>query len=407
MSWNYFRFKVSYGSHARKVDVFAPDEQLARLSTGAFEDEKIELLKEISGHLVLGNKSRIEPKELILLLKNLQKCLQSGASVSKALQITISAVKKPLTRGIIGVLIDHTLKNGLQLSEAMERVGEVFDAVTIAAVKAGERSGELPEVLGDLSMRLEQSQKIKKKVLSGLSYPMVVILFTIIAAVVINFFVFPSIIRNFKMLDAELPKVTQWMAYIVESTSAHPELLLIPVLGLVAVVLLRRRIVGSRMFQRTVIKMPIIGGLIGGSILVRSLHTLSLLLKTGTNVIEAYNMTIAIAGNISFQEYFSSVLEYVKKGDTPDIAFSKERYRLGKHSAEIANLMRISSFTGEDWRALEDLAHSLGEDVNLRAEALPKLIEPILLLFIAAVVGLMIAAIYLPSFYLLLNAFKS
>ena len=68
--------------------------------------------------------------------------------------------------------------------------------------------------------------------------------------------------------------------------------------------------------------------------------------------------------------------------------------------------MRVASFTGDDWQALGELASRVGEDVKLKAEALPKLIQPILLVFIALIVGFMIAAIYLPSFYLLLNALR-
>ena len=405
--WSYFIFRVSYGSSSRKIAVFAPNEEIARLSTGAFDDERVELLKETPGSLIIAQKSQVKTKELVCLLRGLQKCMQSGASVSKALQITVASVKHPLTRGVIGVLLHHSSKNGLLLSEAMERVSTFFDPIIIALVKSGEKSGELPAVLEDLANRLERSEKIKGKTLAGLYYPMAVVVITIIGGIIVNFFVFPSIMRNFKMLNAELPKITQLMADFIEVTSGNPVFLAIPVLGIVGLIAMRKRIFGSKLFQRAVLKIPVIGNLLSGAILVRSLHTLSLLQRAGTNVVDAYKMTIAVAGNCVFQEYFAAVLENIKLGDTPDKAYQKERYRLGSHSTEIANLMRVASFTGDDWKMLQGLAFSLEEDVNVKSEALPKLIEPFLLLFIAIVVGLMIAAIYLPSFYLLLNAFKS
>ena len=406
-TWNYFTFKVSYLSRSRKVSVFSPNETIARLSVASFEDEKIELLKEVSGSFVFARKSKLKPKELINLLKNLYKCMRSGASISKSLQISLLDVNDPLTRGLIGVLIHHTLKNGLLLSEAMSRVDTFFDPITIAIIKAGEQSGELVNVLEDYTKKLEQFQQLKSKTLSGLYYPLIVICITLVAAGIVNFFVFPSIIRNFKMLNAELPRLTKWMANIVELTTDYPVLLLIPFLLFCSLIFFRKRIYQWALIQRLVLRIPIFGQLIGGTILTRSLYVLSLLQKSGVNVVDAYNMTIAVAGNISFKEYFASVLTHIKVGDTPDRAFLKERYRLGKQSIEIANLMRITAFTGDDWVALRGLAESLETNIKVKSEALPKLIEPILLLFIASIVGLMIAAIYLPSFYLLLNAFKN
>lgn len=148
------------------------------------------------------------------------------------------------------------------------------------------------------------------------------------------------------------------------------------------------------------------GQLIAGASFERCLSTLALLQKSGINSIDAYKMTIDVSGNVAFREYFSAVLEHVKVGNTPDKAFLKERYRLGKHSVEMANLMRVASFTGEDWQALGELANTIGEEVKIKAEALPKLIQPVLLVFIALIVGFMIAAVYLPSFYLLLNVLR-
>lgn len=406
LKWNYFVFRVSYGSYERKVAVLAPNQEIAKLSIGFTEDERIASVKEMSGTWVLVNRSKLNSKELINLFQTLQKCMKSGASISKALQIAVSGAKQPLTRGIIGVLLFHSSKNGLGLSEAMEKLKPMFDPITIAMIKAGERSGELPSVLEDLANRMEQASVIKSKTLAGLYYPLFVIAITIIGALVVNFFVFPSIIRNFKMMNAKLPKLTQLMVDLIQMTSNHPWIFLIPILGIMVLWGYRKKVAQSYCFQRSLIKIPVIGQLIAGSIFERSLHTLSLLQKSGINVVDAYKMTIDVSGNIAFKEYFSSVLEHIKVGNTPDKAFLKERYRLGKHSIEIANLMRVASFTGEDWKAFAELANSVAEEVKIKAEALPKLIQPILLLFIALIVGLMIAAIYLPSFYLLLNAFN-
>lgn len=406
LKWNYFVFKLSYGSYERKVAVLAPNREIAKLSIGFTEDERIESFKETSSTWVFLNKSKLNPKELTTLFQTLQKCMKSGASISKALQIAVSGAKLPLTRGIIGVLLFHSAKNGLGLSEAMEKLKPMFDPITIAMVKAGERSGELPTVLEDLAYRMEQASVIKSKTLAGLYYPLFVIAITLIGALIVNFFVFPSIIRNFKMMNAKLPRITQLMVDFIQNTSNHPWIFLIPILGIVILWVYREKIAQFHCFQRSLIKIPVIGQLIAESIFERSLHTLSLLQKSGLNVVDAYNMTIDVSGNIAFKEYFAAVLEHIKVGNTPDKAFFKERYRLGKHSVEIANLMRVASFTGEDWKAFEELANSVAEEVKIKAEALPKLIQPVLLLFIALIVGLMIAAIYLPSFYLLLNAFK-
>lgn len=405
--WNYFVFKSSFGSYEREIAVLAPNEEIAKCSLGFTDDEKVVLTKEISGALVYMNKSKLKSKEIIGLYQNLQKCMKSGASVSKALQIAAASAKHPLTRGVIGVLVFNTSKNGLQLSAAMEKLKCIFDTVTIAMIKAGEHSGELPFILEDLAKQMEQSAIIKAKTLAGLAYPMFVIGITFIGVIVINFFVFPSIIRNFKMINAKLPKVTEIMIEFIQITSNHPTLLGLPILLIGFVFFYRKKITNADWFQRCLLKIPIVGPVIAGFILERSLHALSLLQKSGINVIDTYKMTIEVAGNIVFREYFLAILGHIKAGNTADKAFLKERYRLGNYSIELANLMRVASFTGEDWKALTELAYLLGEEVKIKADALPKLIQPILLLFIALIVGFMIAAIYLPSFYLLLNAFKN
>lgn len=405
--WNYFVFKRSSGSFNRKVAVFAPNKEIAKYGLGFTEDEKVVLLKETPGSLILLQKTKIRPKELIVVLQALQKCMKAGASISKALEIAAFGVKHPLTRGVIGVLLWSTAKNGLQLSAAMEKMNSLFDQVMIAMIKAGERSGKLPFILEDLAKRMEQASNIRSKTLTSLYYPIFVIGLTIVGATIVNFFVFPSIMSNFKMMDAKLPPITQFMIDFVGFTGNNPGLLLIPIGGIISLFLSRKRIAGSNCLQRQLIRLPIVGQLIAGSIFERSLSTLSLLQKSGINIVDAYKMTIEVSGNIAFKEYFSSVLEHIKVGNTPDKAFFKERYRLGKHSAEVANLMKVASFTGEDWKALGELANSVAEDVKLKAEALPKLIQPILLVFIALIVGFMIAAVYLPSFYLLLNVLRN
>ncbi len=404
--WNYFLFKSSLGSYERKIAVLAPNREIAKCSLGFIDDEKVTFVKEISGSLIITKKTKLKSKEIIGLFQNLQKCIKAGASISKALQISASAAKHPLTRGVIGILLFHTSKNGLQLSAAMEKLKSIFDSVTIAMVKAGESSGRLPFVLEDLAKRMEQAAIIRGKTLAGLAYPMFVLGVTFIGVIIINFFVFPSIIRNFKMVNAKLPKITEIMIDLIEIISNHPPLLCIPIIIIAGIFFYRKKIASSNFFQRSILKVPIIGQLIAGVILERSLLALGMLQKSGINVLDTYKMTIEVAGNIVFKEYFSAILKHIKSGNTADKAFLKERYRLGNYSIELANLMRVASFTGEDWRALTDLAYLLGEEVKIKADALPKLIQPILLLFIALIVGFMIAAIYLPSFYLLLNAFK-
>ncbi|PWU06485.1 MAG: hypothetical protein C5B43_01690 [Verrucomicrobia bacterium] len=208
------------------------------------------------------------------------------------------------------------------------------------------------------------------------------------------------------MVNAQLPKITELMMDFIQLTSNHPSLFGIPILMVFILCFYWGKISTMSWFQRGLIKIPIIGKLISGIILERSLHALSMLQKSGINIIDTYKMTMDVAGNIVFKEYFSAILGHIRKGDTPDKAFRKERYRVGDYSIELASLMRVASFTGNDWKSLSELAKFLGEEVKIRADALPKLIQPILLLFIALIVGFMIAAIYLPSFYLLLNAFK-
>ena len=109
-----------------------------------------------------------------------------------------------------------------------------------------------------------------------------------------------------------LSRVTQLMMDFVGFTGNNPWLLLIPVVGLLAIFFSRKRIAQSDFFQRFLIKIPIVGPLIAGGIFERRLNTLSLLQKSGANVVDAYNMTIDVSGNIAFREYFSAILEHVK-----------------------------------------------------------------------------------------------
>ncbi|MCA9357575.1 type II secretion system F family protein [Candidatus Kaiserbacteria bacterium] len=405
-SWNYFVFKAKGQGGSRTIEVLAPDQAIARLSIHLFEDETLHLIKTLKGKYVFINKTRINPKDLIVFLKTLQTCMRSGASSANALKMVAASVKEPLTRGVIGVLVDKILSQGLSLSQAMKALGAVFDPVTIALVQAGEKSGELCQVLAELVKKLESIEVIKRKTLAGLYYPLVVILITLVAIGIIHFFVFPSVMQNFKMLSAELPKITQWMANFVDCITHNAWLWIIPAIFLCLAVVFRRTVSSSNVFQKAILKIPVLGNLISSAILVRSLYVLGLLQKTGTNVVDAYTMTMHVSGNVVFKHYFSAILEDLKHGLNADRAYVKHRKLLGKHGTQLANLMHVVQFTGEDWKATSELAQSLGEEVNIQAEALPKLIEPILLSFIALVVGMMIAAVYLPSFYLLLNAFK-
>jgi len=407
--WVYKSFFLVAEDKKRRIEVYTSYPEAARMGTGAADNEEVR--EEKIGGLDLAFRKGLASKsvgrqEIYEFYSGMSRCMLAGASVTQALEISAGVARTAYFRGVIAGMWQVIAKDGASLGEAMEEFPEAFAEVAVSLIKAGEVTGETATILGVLAERKKEENVLMKKIMGGLYYPGALILMTIIAVLIMNFFVFPKMIENFKSLGADLPTITKVVMRMSNFLRAYPWVLLIPVALVVLMISFKKEVKESTFFQWLIVRVPVIGSMFRGAILVRSLQTLSMLIQSGVSVAESFSLTKKVAGHREYENYFQKILDRLLEGQEPPEAFMACRTLIGDYGLHVANQVKIASFSGDTSGALSTVTDVLTEEVAAKAENLPKTIEPIMLAIIGIIVGFLIAAMYLPNLYLVLDLLK-
>lgn len=400
---NIYTFSLKDKRNSWKQVVLAYSYDAALHGLGLLEGISIKLCKNnpLSELKNVISRSNNFKKELSEVFFGIARCIKAGVSLPNAIKISAALVSNPKIKGVLGELYVLTGKEGYSFSESMGKFPEVFTSMNVAIVQAGEKTGKISEVLMDLGRRMEKADRTVNNLKASLYYPGFVIAITIIAFFLVVYFILPQMKQNFDSFNVALPALTK--CYMKVGEFLHLHYLSIPIVFTVVISLyyFGKVFLKSQYFQRKLLSVPIIGDLNHCVILSRSLQALGMMIQSGADILASMQMAKSVSGNIVYEEYFEGIYKNLKNGKEPNIAFMEEGYRIGKRGYLIANQIRLSSFGGDMHVFLNELSKTLEEEVEIKTRELPKLVQPILMLFISLAIGSLIAAIYLPTFELL------
>ncbi len=333
--------------------------------------------------------------EIIRMAKNMSAMITAGLSLSRVLSvIERQSGNKRLKAIVVG--LSESIKKGSSFNEALAAYPKIFSSLFISMVKAGEESGSLADSLSIVSLQMERSEDLVRKIRGAMIYPAIVITAIIIVGVLMLIFVVPTLTSTFVSLGVKVPLTTQ---IIVDISNFMVGNILLVLIGIVAVVVggtvFVRSKVGSAFVLMLSLHMPVINEIVRETYAARAARTLSSLLSSGVPVLDALSITREVVHAESFAKVISEAEERVRKGEPLSSAFV-DHTKL--YPILMGDMLSVGEETGKVAEMLKQIAEFYENDVSEKTKDLSTIIEPVLMLIIGAVVGVfavsMIAPIY-------------
>lgn len=335
----------------------------------------------------------------VALFNGLAKCFDRNIPIIKSFHLQANRVKSPKFRGLIADVADE-LAQGEKISDAMGRKSDVFTPDIIALIRAGEESGRLPEVFRRIGGSQKKTSRILRKLKSGMIYPAVVICLGVGVVITMSFTLVPAMSKLYTSLETELPTPTKIMMKFSDILLQQPWLAALPVLGLVLFFKNWGRISKIPAVQTFFLKIPVISSLVRKSAAAVSFRTLSLLIEANVRLSTALEITAETSWHHHYRSFFEKVKIHILSGMTLPDAFLIESHWLGDDGRMICGLMETAAETGSGTDLLNEIAEDYEDELDTAANQIDKLIEPITIIVLGAMVGMLIYAIYAPVFSL-------
>lgn len=344
---------------------------------------------------------RIKPKILMIFTRQLATLIDSGLPLLRGLTVLAKQEPNPVLRGTIGALAD-SVQGGSTFSEALAQHPRIFNKLYVNMVKAGELGGVLEVVLVRLAEYQEKAHKLKNKIVSAMVYPIIVMFIAVAILVFLMLFIVPKFETMFAEMgnDAELPMISQ----IVFGTSKfflNPTIWIIP--NIVWVFLLVMLIgflmslwgktkKGRRFIDSMKLKLPIFGDIQRKSAIARFSRTLGTLVTSGVPILQALNITRDTAGNVVVSDAIEKVHEAVKEGES----IVSPMQTSSVFPSMVISMVDVGEETGQLPEMLLKVADVYDDEVDNAVTALTSILEPIMIVVLALVVGAVVFALFLP-----------
>jgi type IV pilus assembly protein PilC len=341
--------------------------------------------------------SPVKRAVVIRFAKNLAAMLAAGLSLSRSLSITERQAGNKRLQAVAAGL-EETIRGGSAFHEALAKYPRVFPGLFVAMVRAGEESGSLGEALTMVSLQMERTEELTKKVKGAMIYPAIVVTAIIIVALPMLIFVVPTLTATFSALGVKLPFATRVIIAVSEFMKAHVIIVAAGLLGAVVggVAFVRSR-PGSALVLAGALHLPVIGELVRETYSARAARTMASLLAAGVPVLEALAIARETVRAAAFANVVSEAEVRVKKGEPLSAAFA-EHPKL--YPILMSDMIAVGEETGKVAEMLRQIAEYYEADVAERTKDLSTIIEPILMLLIGGVVGVFAVAMIAPIYSL-------
>ena len=336
----------------------------------------------------------VKPRELMLFTRQLATLLRAGMPLLRGLETLARHEPNAVFRGIIEALAAH-IRSGGTLSDGLAQHPRVFDRLYLSMIKAGEAGGLLDAVLDRQARFLEKSQQLRGKVKAAMVYPLVVMTVALTILTGLLVFVVPQFKKIFADLlkGAPLPSLTQAVLSVSDFVRAHyPVVMGGLVAAWVAFRFFRRSPGGSRLIDGLLVRLPLFGDLILKSLVARFSRTLGTLLSSGVAILPSLLITRDTCGNARVAGAISFVHDRVKAGEP--VARTLESTQV--LPPMVTSMIDVGEHTGQLPAMLGKIADLYDDEVDNAVAGLSSLIEPVLILLLAGVVGTIVIALFLP-----------
>ena len=340
----------------------------------------------------------IKPKSLMIFTRQLATLIDSGLPLLRSLTVLEKQEPNPVLKATVSSLAEN-VQGGSTFSESLAQHPKIFNKLYVNMVKAGELGGVLEIVLNRLAEYQEKAQKLKNKIVSAMVYPVIVMFIAVAILVFLMIFIVPKFKEMFSSTDQELPLISQIVFGMSEFFLARP--LFVPNVVFVFIMfgigaflftIWGRTTGGRKMIDNMKLRMPILGDIQRKSAVSRFSRTLGTLVTSGVPILQALNITRDTAGNVVISNAIEKVHEAVKEGETIVTPLQAS----GVFPNMVISMVDVGEETGQLPEMLLKVADVYDDEVDNAVTALTSILEPIMIVVLALIVGSVVFALFLP-----------
>ncbi|SNZ09985.1 type IV pilus assembly protein PilC [Persephonella hydrogeniphila] len=380
----------------REDVIYAPDAGAAQmeLEKRGFEEIKLQLApsRQLSFELNIL-KPKVKEKDLALFTRQLGAMINAGVGIAESLEILSEQMpNKTLADALKKVKEDVVA--GMSLSKAMAKHPKVFPEFLVNLIEAAEESGNLDVILQRATVYYEKIAAIKRKIVSASWYPaMVVVIATVIVLGILTFIV-PTFAQLYSSMGGELPFLTQ---LLINASNAVKSNILYIIIGIIGLVILNKFIystrAGKEVYHRIFLHLPLLGNIFLKGAIAKFSRTLATLISGGVPIMRSLEISSSVAGNVVIEKAVLEAKDKVEKGQEIYKSLDPKIF-----PPILIAMVRVGEDTGRLDEMLDTIANFFEDEVDRAVEGLISTIEPLLMVFIGTIVGIILIALYLPIF---------
>ncbi|MFL2480821.1 MAG: type II secretion system F family protein [Verrucomicrobiales bacterium] len=348
-------------------------------------------------HRLTTKKGNVEDRAA--LFAGVARCLERNIPTVKSFELQANRVKSPRYRGIIAE-VAHQISVGDKVSDALMLFPSEFGPEIIALIQAGEESGRLPEIFAEIGKSSKKTLRIIKKLKKGMIYPGIVITMGVSVVITMSYTLVPAVSKLYGDLGADLPGATIMMMNLSDVLINKPYVLLFPIAMLIILLKSWSKIMKNSFIQKVFAHIPAVGGIVRKSSAAVAFRCLALLLESGVRISKSLKITADSSPHIYHKEFFGRVGDHIREGLGLSESFLMESHWLGDDGRNVCGVMEIASETGSATEMLDEIADDYEEELDTIANQIDKVLEPVTIVILGALVGFLIYAIYSPIFNL-------
>jgi type IV pilus assembly protein PilC len=341
---------------------------------------------------------RVKPKNLMIFTRQLATLIDSGLPLLRSLTVLEKQEPNPVLRATVAALAEN-VQGGSTFSESLAQHPKIFNKLYVNMVKAGELGGVLEIVLNRLAEYQEKAQKLKNKIVSAMVYPVIVMFIAVAILVFLMIFIVPKFKEMFANTDQDLPLISKIVFGTSEFFLARP--LFVPNVVFVFIMVFVLGILfnmwgrtkgGRVVVDNMKLRLPVLGDIQRKSAVSRFSRTLGTLVTSGVPILQALNITRDTAGNVVISNAIEKVHEAVKEGETIVTPLQAS----GVFPNMVISMVDVGEETGQLPEMLLKVADVYDDEVDNAVTALTSILEPIMIVILALIVGSVVFALFLP-----------
>ncbi len=385
---------------AQAGEIHAPNPDAAReqLRIRGLLAERLEELPASGEESVRTTFKKVKPKTLQIFSRQFATMIEAGLNVVSSLVILEEQTDDTYFASVVKELRGD-VEGGLLLSQALKRHPKIFTRLYVSMVEAGEAAGILDQVLDRVAFQIEKDTQIKRRVKGAMMYPTMVLIFATLVLCGLLMFLVPVFVKIFAQLGGQLPTLTQ---YVVSASNVlrNDWYIIFPLVGLAiwGIRRFKRTEAGRQLWDRIKLRIPMkIGDVVLKVTMARFSRTLSTLVAAGVDIIKALEITGQTAGNWVVEDALAGVRSKVHQG----IPIAQPLIENPIFPPMVSQIVKIGEETGELEKMLSKIADFYEDEVDAAIQTLTSIVEPLMMILVGAMVGVIVISMYLPMFKML------